>query len=383
MIMGKKVFLFFVTVMFVVGCSTRQQIIDLSKVKVYNIEPERGQFFQWDDLIDTVAIIKLETTDKSLIGRFNKGIVDKNNVYIFDFWYKNLFQFDITGKFVQTIGTMGQGPGEYSEARDICVSASNIYILDYAKIHSYSRETGAYIESWTLPDESIFNPVHFFVYDKDSYFLWASNPDGYDTPDKYYRMRKIYNQKIESEYFRYEYPSSEDVRFYPCNDNSAYIMPVDGEYVVYKLTNDSIYASFEIDFGKYAISPQTADILNKSKERNAYFESDFYKRIFEVLETDDYVYFECIGPKARIYHALINKKTGKIKFGVWDYAKSPKFFYSDGVFLYGYYEPHTLIGRKNNGDNLNTCFDTVFDNLKDINIDENLVLVKVLLKDFS
>jgi hypothetical protein len=382
--MKKSYFLFFIVLVLAFSCNTERQIdISLENIKIYNVDPIENEFFQWDDFVNKIKIIKLETTEKSLIGQLHKGIIDKDDIYIFDRRFQKLLNFDTTGKYSRNIASKGGGPGEFLEMRDICISKSNIYTLDYQKIHSYNRENGVYLESWRLSENrDEFNPSNFFVYDKNFYFLWCSNPDAWEINEKYYRMRMSYQGKIKSEYFKYEYPTTEDPRFYPCSDNSVYIMPVDGEYVIHKLTNDSVYASFAINFGEYAISPQKADILRNSIERNAYLKSDFYKRILKVLETNDYIYFTCIGPKAYIYEGLINKKTEKIKFGKKDHVKSPLFFFSDGVFLYGYYEPHTLIERKNNGNNFNICFDVVFDSLSNISIDENLVLIKILLKDF-
>jgi hypothetical protein len=43
------------------------------------------------------------------------------------------------------------------------------------------------------------------------------------------------------------------------------------------------------------------------------------------LETNDYIYFTCIGPKSYFYEGLINKKTEEITFGKQDRAKSPRF----------------------------------------------------------
>jgi hypothetical protein len=380
----KKLFiLVFITVLFVSVCSTKQRINDVSNdVKTYKIESVEGKFFQWDELVDKIEIIQLETTKKSLIGQIDGGFIDKGDIYLYDRRFRILLNFDTTGKHIRNIGAKGRGPGEYLEARDFCVSDSNVYILDYKKIHSYNRGDGAYIESWTLPVEKEFNPLNFFVYSKDLYFLWDTNPDLDESVDNtYYYMRKISGGKIKSEYFKYNYPDLWGTRFCPCGDNSAYIIPVAGEYTINKLTNDSVYPSFALNFGEYAISPQKANELISSKVRNAYSSSDFFKHILILLETNDYIYFTCIGPKARTYEGLINKKTEKVKFAERDNKRSPRFFFSNGVYLYGYYESHVLTGKKSDENDLNTCFDPVFDGLKDIKDDDNPVIVKVLLKD--
>jgi hypothetical protein len=146
------------------------------------------------------------------------------------------------------------------------------------------------------------------------------------------------------------------------------------------LSEDSLRASFSIDFGNYAVSAQKIEELRNSKQRNAYMESNYFKSISNVLETVDFLYFTCVGPESYTYEGLINKKTKEVTFGRWDHAKTPRFFFSDGTYLYGYYEPFTWIEKRNNGKQLNTCFDLNLSGLQNISIDDNLLLVKVLLK---
>jgi hypothetical protein len=350
---------------------------DFEKYEVKNYD---NHFFQWNEFIDKTEIIMLETNEHSLIGKLNGGIVNNNQIYIIDHKQQMLFCFDQTGKFIRKVGQRGRGPSEYLEIRDFCVTDDKIYILDFRKIHSFDKNSGKYIESWEFNTKNGFNPLKFFVFNKEHYFLWCSNPDVWDNKEgEYYRMREIKKGKKLSEYFKFEYRSSEDQRFYPCSNNSAYLKPIDGEYVIYKLSEDSLYAHFAIDFDKRALSPQKIEELRNSKERNAYFNSNYFKSISNILETNDFLYFSCVGPEADTYEGLINKKTKEVSFGRWDYAKSPRFFFSDGTYLYGYYEPSTLIENRNNGNRLNTCFDSHFNLFQNISIDENLLLVKVLL----
>jgi hypothetical protein len=377
----KKTLILLVIAMSIYGCGKKKGIIIKGDVKIYKIESFEEIFLQWNDLVDTVEIIPLETTEESLIGQLTKGIIDKEDIFIFDYKLQCLVNFDITGNFIRKIGEKGMGPEDFLEIRDICLSGDNVYALDFKKIHCYDRNTGRHRESWSLHDKNEFNPSNFFVYDKEHYFLWCSNPDIWNrNKGEYYRMKEIVKGEIRAEYFKYEYPTSDDPRFYSCRQDSYYLKPIDGEYIVHRYTNDTLYASFSIDFGEYAISPKKIDELRNSKERNAYYKSPYYKSISNILETDDYIYFSCIGPKSKSYEGIINKETDEIKFGKWDYKKSPHFFYTDGISLYGYYEPYVLLDKKNNGSHLNTCFDMIFDHLENIDISDNIILVKVFLK---
>jgi hypothetical protein len=348
------------------------------------VSEDKDKVFQWNDFVDKIELIPLETTDNSLIGASMgiSGIITDEDIFIHDFRYHNLFNFDISGKFKRKIGSRGRGPGEYRELRDFRIGDDgNLYTLDYRKIHCYEKNTGVHIESWSFDAGNGFNPVKMVVYNKDNYFLWCSNPDVWDeSKGEYYIMRKMTGGKIKSEYFKYEHKSFADTRFYPCGNDSYYIQPVmDCDNVVYKLTKDSANVAFSIDFGDMAISPkQMAELY--SSDPNAFFRSKAFKCISNILEINDYIYFNCIGPGSRIYEGLICKKTGKVNFGKTDYKRSPRFFFSDGTVLYGYYVPAQLIEYKNDDVNLNKWFNEALNNVEHIKIDDNPILVKVYLK---
>ncbi|WP_270437586.1 6-bladed beta-propeller [Bacteroides bouchesdurhonensis] len=364
-------------IVLLISCN-RKGTINSDSLKKYKIE-YNSDFFQWNGLVSDVFPIQLESVDDALIASSTQGIIDEENIYIFDLRLGKVVNFSATGKYKGLVGTRGNGPGEYVELRDFCVAGDYIYLLDYKKIHCFNRSTREFVESWSIDGNNAFNPSQLFVFDKNDYFLWCSNPDTWNKDKgEYYRLRKIKGRSIDKEYFKYEYRTSDDPRFY-FNGAYCYIKPIDGEDIIYKLTKDSIFASFAIDFGEYAISSEKIDELRKSKERNAFLKSNYYKSISNVLETKDHIYFKCIGPDTRTYEGLINKKTEEIKFGLWDYNRSPRFFFTDGIFLYGYYEPYTLIENKFNESELNTCFDSAF-NLKNINISDNIVIVKILLQ---
>jgi hypothetical protein len=68
----------------------------------------------------------------------------------------------------------------------------------------------------------------------EEYYLWNSNPDVWDAnKGDYFRLRKIKKNKIDSEFFKYEYKTSGDPRFYACGEETYYLKPVDGEYVIH------------------------------------------------------------------------------------------------------------------------------------------------------
>ena len=100
------------------------------------------------EIADSVRFIPLETTDASLMNRIQKGGILKSSRYWFLYSYKNVYQFTDEGKFVRTIGSRGNGPGQYTSAVciDIDDTLGHVYVLSPGKnINVYDMETGSYL----------------------------------------------------------------------------------------------------------------------------------------------------------------------------------------------------------------------------------------------
>ena len=375
--MNNNILITLLVVVAFVACNNKRHVF-IDDLEVYKIEKVDDVLY-WDDFVEKIDIIPLETNANSLVGVFHKGIVTGSDIYVFDFRYQILLNFDIAGNFKKRIGGKGKGPEEYFEIRDFCIVDDDIYILDYKKIHRYSRITGKKEDTWSFDTRNSFNPVSMFVFDKNNYFLWNIDPPSVVNSDQgeYYRMHKMKEGKALEKFFKYEYPLTNAPWFYMLDKQSCYLRPIDGEDIIYKLTKDSLCALFKIDFGRMAITVPEIEELTKSPNPDEYINSNKFKSISTVLEVKDYIFFTCIGPESKGYQGLISKRTGNVKFGKANFI-NPRFFFSDGTFLYGYYEPHTIDLHKAN--NRRSCFDSVWLNSEHINIDDNVVIVRVLLK---
>jgi hypothetical protein len=383
--MNKVVAIICCTAIIVTGSGCIQESsISSENVKIYHADVSGNrynQIFQWDDLVDSVEIIRLETNEQSLVGQFTKGFIIASNIFVFDFRFQRLLQFDKSGKFKRRIGSRGKGPEEFIEIRDFCVADSFIYTLDYQKIHCYHAVTGNQIDTWSF-DSYEFNPTSLLVYNKHDYFLWDSNPNVRD-PDRgtNYMLRYMDKNKIKAKYFKHRYPLPDDSYFYQHReDKYAYLKPIEGKDTVFRITKDSISAAFAIDFGDMSITPKRLVELKNDRDPNAFLKSKAFKAISHIMETENYIYFRCIGPETRIYEGVINKITGQIQLGKRDYIKTPNFFFSEGNVLYGYYEPYKFIEHSNSESEKNNCYNFLRDRLQGIDAEDNIILVKVHLK---
>ena len=78
---------------------------------------------------------------------------------------------------------------------------------------------------------------------------------------------------------------------------------------------------------------------------------------------------------AKTIHSI---KTGETKIGLLNMLENPIFVYTDGTFLYGYYDPTFLEYRPKGEEMLNKCFEKI--NRLDFKFDDNCIIAKVALK---
>ena len=91
-----------------------------------------------------IHMIQLETKEECLISDIKRVVDVEGKVYVLT-RTNEIFCFDrATGKYIRTIGRLGEGPGEYVSAMDICYDEKEkcICVVDYYKgaIHSYSLD---------------------------------------------------------------------------------------------------------------------------------------------------------------------------------------------------------------------------------------------------
>ncbi|MCH7414377.1 6-bladed beta-propeller [Belliella sp. R4-6] len=81
--------------------------------------------------LDSLSIIRLETSKECLIGNINKIEILDNRIYILDkFKSRSLFCFKLSGEFEFKINNLGDGPGEFTLPEDFSVIDQEISIYD-------------------------------------------------------------------------------------------------------------------------------------------------------------------------------------------------------------------------------------------------------------
>lgn len=80
------------------------------------------------DIAAHIQEIELELTDESPIERPRKVLFGKDRIVVVDgFLRSTILAFDGSGKFLRTIGSVGQGPGEFSQLTDVTLDDKTGY----------------------------------------------------------------------------------------------------------------------------------------------------------------------------------------------------------------------------------------------------------------
>ncbi|MDR3246785.1 MAG: 6-bladed beta-propeller [Prevotellaceae bacterium] len=248
----------------------------------------------------STRLIRLETTDNSLIRAIDKIMIDENKIFIFDQSLNGIFIFDKDGKFLYSIKKVGVGPGEYTQLLNVCLDAKNkqlilfpdsprkIYYMDYSgkllretKVFSYYRdvicyENDIYAISLLPSEENNFCCIN--IVDKNSgkeNYLFNNNKAVQNTvftSGSYLTRTKSINFTVKYENF------------------------------IYEINNKKVRKKYEIDFGKYNLPNKYKQKEVSSKELfNACNEHGYIFGIVEVVDCDNYLAFRTNMPEIYIY----------------------------------------------------------------------------------
>jgi hypothetical protein len=213
-------------------------------------------------LIDTASyrVVKLETTDNSLIGEVSKVEVVNDRIIVLDERdSESVFMFDGQGNFIRQIGRKGRGPGEYTNAVNFVVDYDNSHIIvsdEGGRKQLFYDFDGRFIKEYKMR----YHPMAYI----GGKFFFISNP--LNTPERYevvevdtlnhivggggYYSREKMTEKIDGYYMPSFY-------FYQ-TQNGFYFIPLFTDEL-YLLTGDGIELKHRFGFGKRALHYDTAE----------------------------------------------------------------------------------------------------------------------------
>ena len=319
------------------GCSSnkKQEPISKSGVPVINLSEDVSTVpsLLLSEAAEKLEIVPLEMTDESVLSDITEMQVTDHNIWIDHGREFYIYRFSRTGKFLNKIGSIGQGPGEYTtystflvdeDKKEVYIIANTNGVLAYDFEGNFKRKIvdiqmilqlfSSPYDQYILNNQKFFATQNFGLYrpiDNDS--LWSFVSLGDDFQKKKYfknpahvgREEQIIANRANMDrmvnYWR-EYLTSMDT--------------YNAQLTLKYPDTDTIYC---YDDATNQLSPQYAIFTDEEKgdyeathlwfkDRKAF---DYFS-IFSYYPTKDFIYL--VGSKGEeVYTYCYNKKDGSVR----------------------------------------------------------------------
>lgn len=203
-------FLLLIGVFVLLGCSSnkKQEPISKSGIPVINLSEDVSTVpsLLLSEVAEKLEIVPLEMTDESVLSDITEMQVTDHNIWIDHGREFYIYRFSRSGKFLNKIGSIGQGPGEYTnystflvdeDKKEVYIIANTNGVLAYDFEGNFKRKIvdiqmilqlfASPYDQYILNNQKFFATQNFGLYrpiDKDS--LWSFVSLGDDFQKKKY-----------------------------------------------------------------------------------------------------------------------------------------------------------------------------------------------------
>jgi len=213
------------------------------------------------DIVKNASFTQLETNSNCLISGVSKVEIWNDRIYVYDSGFPgHLHCFDLQGKFLFKVGSVGQGPGEYVSLLDFAIDIENkcLWLGDTAnKILKYDLD-GNFIEQYST-DFSIKNLCVIDAKENLMAIRLGYYKDKNHSLIHYsLKEKKILNHK-ESNIIEIS-RSVATKTFFKSEERIIYIEPFND--TIFTVTKESIEPYYVVDFGKHKLPKDLFDNPN-------------------------------------------------------------------------------------------------------------------------
>ena len=333
----KHMSLLLIGVFVLLGCSSnkKQEPISKSGVPVINLSEDVSTVpsLLLSEAAEKLEIVPLEMTDESVLSDITEMQVTDHNIWIDHGREFYIYRFSRTGKILNRIGSIGQGPGEYvnyltflvdEDKKEVYIFSTNNGVLVYdfeggfkKQISDFQTMVGMFssiYKQYILNDHKFFAIQNFGLYrsvDKDSLWSFVSLDDNFQKKRLFknpvhvgkeeqiianranmdrmvnYWMEYLTSVDIYNGQLTLKYPDTDTIYCY--DDATNQLLP---QYAIFTDEEKGDYEATHLWF----------------KDRKAF---DYFS-IFSYYPTKDFVYL--IGSKGEeVYTYCYNKKDGSVR----------------------------------------------------------------------
>lgn len=259
------------------------------------------------NVISDYDVVKLETTDESIISKLDKVIIADNNIFIMDgLNNQSVYVFDMTGKFKFKIHHLGRGKNEYLQLFDMFYDEHDrtINLLSRlpSKIMKYSSDADSLLEQisferdFTRIESNGENYVcHQGNYSQggDNYNVCTLSLDG-NIIDKWNDIPTEKESTFSYNAFPLSLGTDDNVLFFDINTRK-----------LYSVKGPKREDVLSVDFGKYNYTTKAAYDKMSFTEQNMII-SD----IQHFTETENYYIFNVLFNGQNVF-CVLDKDTNK------------------------------------------------------------------------
>lgn len=330
-------FLLLIGVFVLLGCSSnkKQEPISKSGIPVINLSEDVSTVpsFLLSEVAEKLEIVPLEMTDESVLSDITEMQVTDHNIWIDHGREFYIYRFSRSGKFLNKIGSIGQGPGEYTnystflvdeDKKEVYIIANTNGVLAYDFEGNFKRKIvdiqmilqlfASPYDQYILNNQKFFATQNFGLYrpiDRDS--LWSFVSLGDDFQKKKYFKNPAHVGK-EEQIIANRANMDRMVNYW-----MEYLTSVDtynGQLTLKYPDTDTIYC---YDDATNQLLPQYAIFTDEEKgdyeathlwfkDRKAF---DYFS-IKSYYPTKDFIYL--VGSKGEeVYTYCYNKKDGSVR----------------------------------------------------------------------
>ena len=284
------------------------------------IEGEKEDEIALSGLVDSLVYIPLQTPDDLPVDVLLAVKMSPDEIFVMDRQQK-LYRFDSHGRFLNLIGSRGEGPSEYVSAVDFEIDASQdvVYLFDiYRKKIKVYQMSGAFVQDIVVP-----NGVESMALLNDTCFIgyrpWYATIDKSDECVVFGKSEEVYRtisfepkenvEGVKIDLFRMP-------DFSQLASSSRFRMPF--EHSVFLISDDNrVSKDVVFDMGKYLLPMEVSmnnELYNKNLNSSYIFElnanriSDFiymnffykkkhYRVVYDIVHAKFYTVFVGHEPK--------------------------------------------------------------------------------------
>lgn len=287
--------------------------------------------FSKTDFIKPLKIIPLEVTDQSIFSKIEKIEKYDNRYFILD---KNqsrrIYVFDDNGKFLQNIGKLGGGPGEYPEIQDFTINRKSgdvIIIGSPSDVYTYSSNgefkgkkhvSDSYL--WSIAWDGcgyLMTSDHWTFHEGEHSFLIYTFDDSFDCTGKWIHVLPMQPMGIFTNKSSLSH----------INNTTYYTDFCTNKIYQYKCGNDTVSTAFEFKF-KTPIPDDVIDSFDKFMANQQRY--DF---LTSTVLTNDYILSTFV-MSGNEFISVINQADGKIiRHGELRWGFLPSYHINDNTIV--------------------------------------------------